>query len=126
MKRLVISLLLFAVVTAVCLWGSGLVNSSYKKICSELESAEQLMKTNDFSGARKCAVRAEKIYKESEKLLAAFVSHGVLDEVGVKLSAVPPFADENSKEEFFSHCAQARVALAHMHNDHRFMTQNLF
>lgn len=126
MKRLVISFVLFALVTAVCLGGSAFVNVNYKKICSELESAERLMEKGDAKGAKERAIRAEEIYKDSERLLAAFVSHDVLDEVGVQLSAVAPFAEKESKEEFFSHSAQARVALAHLHNDHRLITQNLF
>lgn len=126
MKRLIISLTLFSLVVAICLGGSVFVNSGYKKICSELESAEQLMEKGDAKGAKEAALRAEEIYREAEGLLAAFVSHDVLDEVGVQLSAVAPFAEKESREEFFSHSAQARVALAHMHNDHRLITQNLF
>lgn len=126
MKRFIISILLFISVVIVCLRGSVMVNSGYKKICSELDSAEQFMAKGDFESAKRCAEKAEKIYREKEQFLAAFVSHGVLDEVGVQLAAVAPFAEKESREEFMSHAAQARVALTHLHNDHRFMLGNLF
>lgn len=126
MKRLIISFALLSSVLGVCYFGVKFVESTYEKINSELTSSEKCMEAGDFEGARKAAEKAEKIYEKREQQMAAFVNHGILDEVGVRLSAVVDFANKESREEFFSHAAQAKTALTHLRNDHKFLMGNLF
>ncbi len=126
MKRLIVSLVLFAAVLGVCVFGVRFVKQSYEKINSELICSEQCAKNGDFSGAAKAAKRAEEIYTKREQALAAFIKHDILDEVGVCLAAAAPLAEKESKQEFLSAVSQAKVALTHIRNDHKFLLGNLF
>lgn len=126
MKRLVVSGVILLSVIAICLWGGQFTKANCEKISSELLRSEQLMRENRVDDARECAKRAEALYVKKEKVFAAFVDHGVLDEAGLQLSAVAPFAEEGSREEFFSNVAQARVALEHLKNENRLILRNLF
>lgn len=126
MKRLIVSLILFAAVIAICFLGVRYVRASYEKINSELIRSEQCAKREDFKGAKEAAVLAEEIYTKREQTLAAFIKHDILDEVGVCLAAVPPLAEKESREEFLSSLAEAKVALTHIRNDHKFLLGNLF
>ena len=126
MKRLIVSLALFIAVISLCFFGVKYVRASYEKINSELIRSEQCAKSEDYKGAKEAAVLAEEIYTKREQALAAFIKHDILDEVGVCLAAVPPLAEKESREEFLSSLAEAKVALTHIRNDHKFMLGNLF
>ena len=126
MKRLAVSLLLFSLVFGICLLGGAFVGDGYEKICSELDRSEQMMKNGNFEEAKACAERAEELFIKREPFFAAFVSHGTVEEVGTALASVVPLASGESREECLSQIALARTSLTHLHNDHRFILQNLF
>ena len=126
MKRLIVSVILLGAVLVVCWCGISFVTAGYEKITEELKLGEEYVKIGDFEEAKKHCEEAEKLYVSKEQYMAAFVNHGILDEIGQALSAVAPLADKDSMPEFFSMSAEAKTALAHLRNDHIFMIGNLF
>lgn len=126
MKRLMISLALLLGVLALSCYGTGYVTSTYEDIVRELSRGEELMQSGEYEAAREHCSRAEKIYEDNEQYLAAFLNHGLLDDIGVSLAAVPPLANEESLPEFFSRCKEAEISLRHIRNDNKFLIGNLF
>lgn len=126
MKRLVISLVLLFVVLGVSYYGIGFVTSNYDKITKELSLGEESLAQGDYTAAKEHCQKAEKLYESSEQYMSAFVNHGILDDIGTRISAVAPLAGEDTVGEFLSHCKEAQVALKHLRNDHKFLIGNLF
>lgn len=126
MKRLLVSVILLGAVLLLCAFGISFVTDGYEKITEELTQGEKCMQNGDFEAAKKHCEKAEKLYVEREQFMAAFVNHGILDEIGQTLSGVAPLADKDSIPEFFSLSAEAKTTLAHLRNDHIFIIGNLF
>lgn len=126
MKRLIVSFLLLGAVLLLSFFGIRFVTSGYEKITEELVLGEECMKNEDFEAAKAHCERAEELYMRREQYMAAFVNHGILDEIGQTLSGVAPLANKDSIPEFFSLCSEAKTALTHLRNDHIFLIGNLF
>ena len=126
MKRLIVSLLLLGTVLFICYSGMNFVNDTYDKVIDELILGEEYVKKEDYNTARQHIKKAEKLYASREQFLAAFVNHGILDEIGQAISGVAPLAEKDSLPEFFSSFDEAKTALKHLRNDHIFLIGNLF
>lgn len=125
MKRLIISSLILAVIVAVSIMGLYYINENYEQIIAEIEAGEEKIRTKDYEGAKKHINNAEERYVRAEKYLSAFVNHNTLDEIGVNIAAIAPFA-EGEAEEFLSHAKAAKTALKHLKNDMAISVRNLF
>lgn len=126
MKRLIASALLLSSILLLCGFGISFVTSGYEKITEQLTLGEECMEKGDFESAKKHCEKAEELYVKREQYMAAFVNHGILDDIGQALSEVAPLADKESIPEFFSAASQAKTALTHLRNDYIFMIGNLF
>ena len=126
MKRLIICLVLLASVLVLSFLGAQFVKKVYSEVDGALLTSLALAQEGDFEGAKQAAKRAETLYLQYEKPLAAMVNHGFLADLGRSLAGVAPLAAEDSKEEFLGQLAEARTDLAHMRNDHSFIYANLF
>lgn len=126
MKRFIVSVLLLSLVVAICMWGTNFVYKNYEKITEEINLGEELAEDGEFERAREHFIRAERLYVECEQYMAAFVNHGTLDDIGQALSAVAPLSDKDSENEMLSALYEAKTALDHLRNDHKFLIGNLF
>ena len=126
MKRLVAGAVLLAAVLLLCGFGVKYSANNYKKITEELNLGEEYAKQGDFERAKEHILKAEKIYVDCEQYMAAFVNHETLDEIGKALSAIAPLADKDSENEMMSALYEAKTALTHLRNDHKFLIGNLF
>lgn len=126
MKRFIVSLVILGIVLGISLGGARFVTSTYEQIDQNLSKSLKFMDKGEYKEAKRLCAEAEKIYSKREHFLAAFVNHGILDEIGESVSSVAPLADKESIPEFKSSCSQAKTALRHMRNDHVFILGNLF
>lgn len=126
MKRLLASAIILSLVLALCFFGVKFATNAYEKITEELTLGEEYMKKGEYEKAKTHCERAEKLYIEREQYMAAFVNHGILDEIGQTLAGVAPLANKDSVPEFLSLCSEAKIALTHLRNDHIFIIGNLF
>ena len=113
-------------VLLMCYFGTKFVTDTYEKVTKELILGEEYVKKEEYDTAKLHIKKAEKLYTSREQFLAAFVNHGVLDEIGQAISGVAPLADKDSIPEFFSLLSEAKTAITHLRNDHIFMIGNLF
>lgn len=126
MKRLIASLVALAIVITFGIIGHNYVDKTYREITEELTKSEEEVRKGEILLAIEYSKEAERKYVKAEKLLAAFVNHGTLDDIGVDISAVTPLLYAEDKAEFFSHAAQAKVSLEHLKNDVEITVKNLF
>ncbi|MBQ1187172.1 MAG: DUF4363 family protein [Clostridia bacterium] len=126
MKRLIASAVILSLVLALCFFGVRYATNAYEIITDELSLGEEYMKKGEFGKAKKHCEKAEKLYTEREQFMAAFVNHGILDEIGQTIAGVAPLADKDTVPEFLSLCSEAKIALTHLRNDHIFLIGNLF
>ena len=94
--------------------GNHITAKTYNEVLDMVGKAEKYMQDEDETLAKAAALKAEEIWVKNEKYLSAFINHGLLDEVGLKLSQLEPFASIDTKEEFFASVNSAKTALIHM------------
>lgn len=116
MKRLIASFVIILILGGVCYLGNSITQKTYDQINETIENSLEYMVTGEEALAKSAALRAEELWIKSEKYLAAFINHQLLEEVGLKLSQLEPFANEDTKEEFFASVKSAKTALIHMRN----------
>lgn len=114
MKRLIAGFVIIIILGGACYLGVYATQKAYEEIYETIENSEKHMRNGEETLAKSAALKAEEIWIEKEKLLAIFINHELLDEVGLKLSQLEPFANENTKEEFFASVNSAKTALTHM------------
>lgn len=124
MKRLLLSLAIFTLVGIFSMIGINYVNSTCADIHDLLEECEKSAKTQNIHQAEESAKKAEKLFEDRERTLAAFVNHSVIDEAGIALAAIVPLADKDTLPEMLSQLAEAKIALQHIKNDQAFSYQN--
>lgn len=125
MKRFIVSGVILLIIVSVSIIGLYYINENYERITSAIEAGEESVRQKDFDAAQGHIKRAEDIYVKAEKYLSAFVNHSTLDEIGVSIAAITPFA-KGEEEEFLSHCEAAKTALKHLKNDMAISVRNLF
>lgn len=116
MKRLIVSLVIIVVLGGFCYLGNYLTQKTYDKVLKTVENSEEYMQKDEEALAKSDAKRAEEQWVKSEKYLAIFINHDLIDEVGLKLSQLEPFATRDTKEEFFAAVKSVKTALIHMRN----------
>lgn len=126
MKRLIAGVVLFGAVLLLCGFGVWFSLNNYEKITEDLNLGEEFAKQGEFDKAKECFLRAEEMYISKEQYMAAFVNHETLDEIGKALSAVAPLAEKDSENEMMAALYEAKTALTHLRNDHKFLIGNLF
>lgn len=114
MKRLIAGFVIIIILGGACYVGVYATQKAYEEIYETIENSEKYMQNGEEAQAKSAALKAEELWIEKEKLLAIFINHELLDEVGLKLSQLEPFANENTKEEFFASVNSAKTALIHM------------
>ena len=114
MKRLIAGFVIIIILGGTCYLGVYATQKVYDEIYETVENSEKYMQNGEEALAKSAALKAEELWIEKEKLLAIFINHELLDEVGLKLSQLEPFANENTKEEFFASVNSAKTALIHM------------
>lgn len=114
MKRLIASFIIIIILGGACYFGVSLTQKAYSEIYEAIEDSEKYMQKGEESLAKSTALKAEELWVQREKYLAIFINHELLDEVGLKLSQLEPFASLDTKEDFFAAVNSAKTALIHM------------
>ncbi len=126
MKRFIISLLLLGLVLLGCQLGVHYTLDTYTALEKTLSQASDALKIGDADAARHYCTEAEKFYVSREKLLTAFVVRDTVNDIGEILSSLPPLAERDTKEDFFSHVRQAETTISHLKNYQIPSLYNLF
>ncbi len=116
MKRFMVSLLIILILGGTCYLGSCVTEKAYVEIYEKIEKSEKYMQNEQETLAKSAALNAEELWIEKEKYLAIFINHELIDEVGLKVSQLEPFATSDTKQEFFAAIKSAKTALIHMRN----------
>ena len=126
MKRFVLSSLLLGLVLWACGFGVSYTLNTYTALEKTLSQAEDALRIGDADAAEHYCHLAEEYYVSREKLLSAFVVRGTVNDIGEILSALPPLASNNTKEDFFSLTRQAETTISHLKNYQIPSLYNLF
>jgi hypothetical protein len=126
MKRLGVSLVILALIAAICIVGIIFIQIRYEEVDKLLVQCEDFMEQDDWKSAARCANTAEKVWMKSEKGLSVFINHDLIDEVGLCIASISPYATPDTKQDFFAACKTAKTALLHMKNDQIISFETLF
>ena len=95
MKRIIPAILLVALTTFLCIFGNIYVNQKCDSAKEELRTLRETVKT-DSEKAKKDATKFEKEWYSTQKRLALFVNHSLLDGASSEITALPHCTDEIS------------------------------
>ncbi len=126
MNRLITVAVLMTIVVAICIVGYCVVSGLGDSVGPLLEQADYAASTGDIEAARELSCKAEEEFVKREKWVSIFIYHELVEELGVQLSALPDFAEEESQEEFLSAINSAIVMLGHVVSDEKPSFSNIF
>lgn len=118
MKRMLVSVFMFAAVAAVCAWEACYLNSLSSEMNLKLAEVKKQYAAQEYAEAQKTAKDIELSWEKAENILCHFVSVDGLYEVGTAVSALPYLAaDEN--DDFAIEYRKLQVLFEHMLNGER-------
>lgn len=117
MSRIITACVLFLLVIAGCVCGQLTVNHCDEKISTLIDEANKAAEEGDFDTAEATVINAESTFSECEKVLALFIDHRLVEELGAQIAKLPRLATEETSDEFLSELASANVMMIHIVRD---------
>lgn len=114
MKRLLLSLAIFVLLSAFLIYGSITVKSNGKKLSDMLDSAIESAENGDTAEAQNIAKQIDDHFASVEKTLSLFIDHSTINQLGVDISQLYYLAEAEDPSEFCAHCRSAKITLTHI------------
>lgn len=114
MKRLFISLAIFAALFGFAFYGTVALSHEGERLTSLLTEAIDQAKKGNAEAAKQAAERLEARYIESEKRLSYFVDHRNIGQLGVEISTLPSLAEAEDLSNFLASCNSAKTSIIHL------------
>ncbi|GEM_PF-6538851 len=114
MKRLLLSLVIFALLSAFLIYGSITVKSNGKKLSDMLDSAIESAENGDTAEAQNIAKQIDDHFASVEKTLSLFIDHSTINQLGVDISKLYYLAKADDLSDFCAHCRSAKITLTHI------------
>lgn len=126
MKRLIAAALLLVFIAVSCVVGQFTIGQSGKKLKGFLTEATNLIEQEKYDEARAQLKKAEDEYTRQEWKLSFFIYHGLVEELGEQLAALPALANEEGRSDLISQIDSTKVKIVHIIRDNRFSLSNIF
>ena len=114
MKRLFISLAIFAALFGFAFYGTVALSHEGERLTSLLTEAINLAEMGNAEAAKAAAERLEARYIESEKRLSYFVDHRNIGQLGAEISTLPSLAKAEDLSNFLASCKSAKTSIIHL------------
>ena len=114
MKRLFISLAIFAALFGFAFYGTVALSHEGERLTSLLTEAINLAEKGNAEAAKQAAERLEARYIESEKRLSYFVDHRNIGQLGAEISTLPSLAEAEDLSNFLASCNSAKTSIIHL------------
>lgn len=114
MKRLFISLAIFATLFGFAFYGTVALSHEGERLTSLLTEAIDLAEMGNAEAAKQAAERLEARYIESEKRLSYFVDHRNIGQLGAEISTLPSLAESDDLSNFLASCNSAKTSIIHL------------
>lgn len=118
-RRIIASAVLLVLVITVCVVGQLTVDGCGKDISNLLDSAKTSIKKEDYKAAAHYSQKAEDKYVDCERKLSFFISHDLIEDLGVEVAKLSDLAREETSDEFLAELSSAEVMLTHLLNDYK-------
>ena len=114
MKRLFLSLAIFATLFGFAFYGTVALSHEGERLTALLTEAINLAEMGNADGAKQAAERLEARYIESEKRLSYFVDHRNIGQLGAEISTLPSLAESDDLSNFLASCNSAKTSIIHL------------
>ena len=119
MKRIWASVILIAVVIALCAADNVYINNTCDKSLQYLEELEAQYGAKEYDNAVLTATELENHWVDSEKLLTRFVSTEMLNDIGANFAKLTVLA-KNKNDEFLPELRESQVMICHFLKSERY------
>ena len=114
MKRLFISLAIFAALFGFAFYGTVVLSHEGERLTSLLSEAIDQAEKGNAEAAKQAAERLEVGYIEAEKRLSYFVNHRDIGQLGAEISTLPSLAEAEDLSNFLASCNSAKTSIIHL------------
>ena len=114
MKRLFISLAIFAALFGFAFYGTVVLSHEGERLTALLTEAINLAEMGNADGAKQAAERLEVGYIEAEKRLSYFVNHRDIGQLGAEISTLPSLAEAEDLSNFLASCHSTKTSIIHL------------
>ena len=118
MKRLAIAGVLFCIILGVCISNHFMVKNCCERMVFLIEECESAFEEGDAEAVA-TAKELQRQWEEYTPLLSLFVSRAVIEEIGISIARIPPYAATGSRDSFFGECSAAKKMLFNMRDEER-------
>lgn len=124
MKRLIAVPLMTAVIIVIIASGLICIKHYSGQVDEFLQKAQTCAENDDMKSAKELCKYAESEWVKGEKWMRLFVNSNDLSDIGLTLTTLPHYAQEDSKEEFLAQMSIVRVQLIHLSKSEAMFAQS--
>lgn len=111
MKRIWISITIFAIMIAGCIAESMIINKMTDKLYSDIEQAQQLVIDQNVQEAINLAKDIDSRWEKEDKVLGAFISHEILEDIEKSLTVMKVNLICEEYNDFFAESSRTLAGL---------------
>ena len=119
MKRIWASVVLIAIVIALCVTENIYIKKTCDKSLGYLEKMETQYNLKDYNGTALTAKELENHWVAAEKFLSRFVSSETLNDIGSSIAELTELAKQEN-DEFLPHIRDSQVMIYHFLKSERY------
>ena len=90
----------------------GYITAKADMFEAKIENADRYMRKNEYAEAFKICKEAESDWEDSTKIIDMLLIHDYVDSVGMKISLMKSFAENQNYDMYFSESTAAKKELA--------------
>ena len=112
LKRIYIAISFLIVAILIASAEMGYITAKADMFETKIENADRYMRKNEYAEAFKICKEAESDWDDSTKIIDMLLIHDYVDSVGMKISLMKSFAENQNYDMYFSESTAAKKELA--------------
>lgn len=117
MKRLIVSLSIFAFIIVICVVEFMVVNIGTNSIISQIDDLEEVFMSDDVDSVKEKESLLIKEWENHEKLIELFASHMALVDIDRSFAVMCKCIESDDKDNFLVESASARSGLEQLQDE---------
>lgn len=126
MKRLIPATILLSLLLTLCFVGNRFVLSTCRKTRQNIEKCYSAYTDKDYASAAEAASGIDERWYRTQKRLAVFVNHSMLDDVSKSTARLASYTEETIDAHFAAECIDILSVLHRMCDEQQILIENFY
>lgn len=126
MKRVITAVILFVLLSVFCFWAYFFVSGISNEISATVQTSEQRVTADDFSGARDAMEDSYHTWSRHKNVLGTLTRHNEIDDIEMLYQRARQSLDNEDKNEALLQTRELKAMLSHLPEMQAPTYQNIF